>query len=260
MKRRDISRLKRRVEQIEQEGYVQGCWIEPYKPAGTARGENVYFQLRSRELLPHGKKSKHLRPDELAHYQHLIVNGRELRKLKRDIAWLEKLTRAPRATLTASASDEWYTPPVYIEMAREVMGGIDLDPASNETAQQWIQAARWYGLKDDGLKQRWQGRVWLNPPYGNQMQGWIDKTIEAYASGEVCQAVLLVRPAPGSRWYQALTKRFAACATDKRIRFIDKDGKQQKSPVHGNMFFYAGSEIGRFKEVFSAIGVVSRPM
>ena len=213
-----------------------GVWIGQYRPGGTACGENVYFQLRSREPLAHGKRTKHLTADELPHYQQLIANGREWRKLKRDIAYLEKLTRSPRATLTASASDEWYTPPEYIELARQVMGEIDLDPASNETAQQWIQAESWYGIRDNGLKQQWYGRVWLNPPYGSGIQQWTDKAIESYEGGAVTQAVLLVRPAPGSKWYQKLAGRCASCITDKRIKFIDAKGTAQASPVHGNVF------------------------
>ena len=199
-------------------------------------------------------------PEELAHYQQLICNGRELRKLRREIAYLEKLTRSPRATICSSASDEWYTPPEYIELARQVMGGIDCDPASNATAQQWIGAATWYGAKENGLKQPWHGRVWLNPPYGNGIQQWTGKAIECYESGAIGQAILLVRPAPGSKWYQELAKRFASCVTDKRIRFIDAQGQQQASPVHGNVFFYLGKEVERFREVFSEIGVVARPM
>lgn len=70
--------------------------------------------------------------------------------------------------LTSSESNEWYTPLKYIEAARAVMGGIDLDPASNESAQQWIKAKQFYIKDDDGLHKPWYGRLWLNPPYGRK--------------------------------------------------------------------------------------------
>jgi hypothetical protein len=30
-------------------------------------------------------------------------------------------------------------------------------------------------VKDDGLKEAWAGRVWLNPPYGEQTALWLEK-------------------------------------------------------------------------------------
>ena len=63
--------------------------------------------------------------------------------------------------------NEFYTPPHIIEVARACMGGIDLDPASCAMANETVRATAFYGVKDDGLKRPWFGRVWLNPPYGN---------------------------------------------------------------------------------------------
>ena len=58
-----------------------------------------------------------------------------------------------------SGNNEWFTPPNIIEAARRTIGRIDLDPASNEQAQQWIQATQYYTKEKDGLIQPWSGNV-----------------------------------------------------------------------------------------------------
>lgn len=255
---KSLSVLKRKKETLLQEGVLQDCWIETYRPAGTARGKNRYCQLRSATPFANGARRRHLKPEEIPVFRRLVENGRRLKRIEREIALLEGTKPPARAVLTSSASDEWYTPPEYITLAREVMGGIDLDPASSETAQAWIQAETCYTIKDNGLEKPWRGRLWLNPPYGAGVQRWTQKAVEEHDSGTVTAAIILVRPAAGAAWYQALSSRFALCTTHKRIRFIDKDGTQQKSPVHGNCFFYLGANIERFREVFGEIGVVTR--
>ena len=42
--------------------------------------------------------------------------------------------------------------------------------------------------------------------------------------------------------------------------FMDKEGKEQGSPPHGNVFFYLGKNVSRFRDIFSTIGVVSKPI
>ena len=63
------------------------------------------------------------------------------------------------------ANDEIYTKPYLIEVARKLMGGIDLDPASSPLANKVVQATNYYTAADNGLEQDWYGRLWCNPPF-----------------------------------------------------------------------------------------------
>lgn len=59
-------------------------------------------------------------------------------------------------------SDVWLTPPFIID----ALGPFDLDPCAAPEPRPWSTATRHIALPQDGLATNWQGRVWLNPPYG----------------------------------------------------------------------------------------------
>lgn len=42
----------------------------------------------------------------------------------------------------------------------------------------WDMAKTHYTREDDGLSLPWQGRVWLNPPYGTKTFIWLEKLAE----------------------------------------------------------------------------------
>ena len=80
----NLSTLKRKKESIEREGYVSGCWIASYRPKGTAKGENTYYRLESRVPFENGKRTRHLKIDELPTFRQLVANGQALKRIERD--------------------------------------------------------------------------------------------------------------------------------------------------------------------------------
>jgi hypothetical protein len=66
-------------------------------------------------------------------------------------------------------NQEWLTDPQIIN----ALGTFDLDPCA-PVIRPWDMAKKHYTIEDDGLKQPWQGRIWLNPPYDRRTIGsWL---------------------------------------------------------------------------------------
>jgi len=70
----------------------------------------------------------------------------------------------------SDGKDEWLTPK-YIT---DALGEFDLDPCA-PMVRPWETAKRCFTMEDDGLIHKWEGRVWMNPPYGNQTCRWMEK-------------------------------------------------------------------------------------
>jgi ParB family chromosome partitioning protein len=155
-----------------------------------------------------------------------------------------------------TGNNEWYTPSEYIEAAREVMGGIDLDPASSEIANRNVKATRCYTEEDNGLEQVWAGRVWMNPPYAQPLMGQFAKKLaEECASGRVTEAVVLVNNATETQWCTDLVSvSTAVCFPKGRIRFWAPGGGDKSAPLQGQAVFYAGNNPSNFIERFVEFG------
>jgi hypothetical protein len=168
-----------------------------------------------------------------------------------------------REALHRSDSNEWYTPAPFVEAARAVMGGIDLDPASCALANATVRAAHFYTQEANGLHRPWFGRVFLNPPYGktrgrSNQEIWSFRLLDEYRRGVVEQAVLLVNAATGTTWFTPL-KAYPICFPDGRIAFYNAAGPQD-SPTHSNALIYLGPHVARFVAVFSDLGRVMTPL
>jgi ParB family chromosome partitioning protein len=161
------------------------------------------------------------------------------------------------AHVSRNAGDnEWYTPKEYIELVRNVMGGIDLDPASSQTANEIVQAMEFFNREDDGLSRKWRERVFMNPPYAQPyIQKFIEKLIDHVVAGEVAQAVVLVNNATETRWGQLLLHHASAvCFPAGRVKFWHPE--KTSAPLQGQMIAYIGNNVDAFTKSFSNKGVV----
>ena len=157
-----------------------------------------------------------------------------------------------------SGNNEWYTPAEYIDMARQVMGAIDTDPASSAVANQTVQAKCFYTADDDGLTKTWSGRVFLNPPYAQPLIAYFaDAVASKIESGEITEACILVNNGTETAWFQRmLDAASAVCFPRRRIRFIDPTGAPSGAPLQGQAVIYMGSNAKLFADVFSQKGKV----
>lgn len=224
--------------------------IEAHSPnGGTPATERV-----ARELVPvlRDDEREAVRVWRDLHAEH----GDRLTAAKVKLAVGQRLALEQRiGTVRSSDGVEWYTPTRYIEAARDVLGGIDLDPASSAHANQTVRAAKFYDAATDGLAARWSGRVYLNPPYGRQCPKFVDKALAAHADGSVEAAVLLLSAySVDTGWFQPLW-RHLLCFIAGRIHF-DSPVYGHDRPSIGSVFVYLGADRARFARIFSRFGTV----
>jgi hypothetical protein len=151
----------------------------------------------------------------------------------------------------SSESNEWTSPSAIVEKAQEMFGVIDLDPCSDDAESPAVPAKEIYTKEDDGLSKEWNGRVYMNPPYGSEIGTWIVKLKGEYESGRVTEAIALVPARPDTEWFRAL-RLYARCFIFGRLKF----GGQENSAPFPSMLVYLGVNIKQFKELMSDIGDV----
>lgn len=138
-------------------------------------------------------------------------------------------------------SEDWLTPPdIIIELARELGGEFDLDPAC-PPAMPWRTARRMICRPEDGLSAEWGGgnvRVWLNPPYGLETARWIAR-LAAHGNG-----VALVFARTDTRWWHesVFGRASALLFLRGRLRFRRPDGREEQAAPAPSALVAYGSE------------------
>lgn len=112
----------------------------------------------------------------------------------------------------------WLTPPHILE----ALGEFDLDPCA---APEWPTATTHYTLPTDGLENPWFGRVWLNPPYGNEAWTWLDRLAD-HGRGT---ALIFARTETAGFVEQVWGKATALLFLHGRLHFHYPDGTRARA-------------------------------
>ncbi|WP_446444847.1 hypothetical protein [Shewanella sp. 1180_01] len=176
---------------------------------------------------------------------------------------------------------EYYTPQPWPQLASQLMGGIDLDPASNDIANASINAKTIFTKEIDGLSQPWHGTVWMNHPFHRGEQpcptkckkkacikrghhidkpipgnsDWINKVIYEYESGHIKEAVIITFCNSSEGWLLPLLK-YSQCFPHGRVHYKKADGSKADSCTKGSVITYIGKNIAEFARLFGEHGTI----
>lgn len=116
------------------------------------------------------------------------------------------------------STNDWLTPPDV----QDPLGGwqsFDLDPSS-PVVRPFPTAQRHFTIEDNGLIQTWDGRVWLNPPYGKGIVPWMARMAEHD------HGIALIFARTSTLWFHAFVfaRASALFFVRRRIQFLQPNG------------------------------------
>jgi len=167
--------------------------------------------------------------------------------------WTKKALN-PFSVHFLSKTSEWTTPEIIINKTIELFGEIDLDPCSNPDFPN-VPAKTHFTKKDDGLSKEWKGKVYMNPPYGQEIKNWINHLCEQFEKGNTQEAIALTPSRTDTEWFQRM-KTYPRCFIWGRLKF----GDSGNSAPFPSMVVYFGKNKKGFIQIFSGTGDMYRLM
>lgn len=100
------------------------------------------------------------------------------------------------AGMMSSNTDDWETPASFFSSMVDKYGAFDVDVCASATN---AKCTVFYDKAQDGLKQSWVGKCWMNPPYGRDIKLWMKKAYESSKAGAT--VVCLVPARTDTAWW-----------------------------------------------------------
>ncbi len=151
-----------------------------------------------------------------------------------------KQVKTARSVHFSSSTDKHNTPQNIIDAVLECLDAIDLDPCSNGEPHN-VPARQYYTEEQDGLTQEWKGRIYMNPPYGRDIDSWVDKLCREHEARRAYECLALVPARPDTQWWIKL-RDYPVCFVEGRLKF----GDAENSAPFPSALFYLGNHIDRF--------------
>lgn len=121
-------------------------------------------------------------------------------------------------------TDEWLTPPFILK----ALGEFDLDPCS-PVNRPWPTAKNHYTVEDNGLSKQWEGRVFMNPPYGPELIEWM-RRLSNHGNGI---ALIFARTETKAFFQHVWPKAHAILFLEGRLSFYNVKGNVSKTNSGG---------------------------
>lgn len=114
----------------------------------------------------------------------------------------------------SSKTDLWATPQEFFDRLNRVFR-FDVDVcALPENAK----CQRYYAPEDNGLAQEWRGTCWMNPPYGREIAGWVEKAYRS-AKENGATVVCLLPARVDTRWWHDYCAKGEVLFVRGRLKF-----------------------------------------
>lgn len=97
--------------------------------------------------------------------------------------------------LFSSKTEMWGTPQrLFDELNVEFKFTVDVCAIPDNA-----KCAKYFDPATDGLRQKWEGVCWMNPPYGTEIKHWVKKAYDESKNG--CRVVALLPARTDTRWF-----------------------------------------------------------
>lgn len=144
-----------------------------------------------------------------------------------------------------SKSDRWFTPPDLERDIRTFLGGSYFDPCPARIEGEPIESGLW---------QRWEGRVFVNPPYGRVLGRWVVKAM----TEQVDELVMLVPARTETKWFTPCFEH-TVCFLHGRLKFhtANRQSRPAGAPFPSALI-YRGPRVAEFAVAFGKRGHIVR--